>query len=332
MAALRTNLRQLVQSVLAGQVANPQLRANPYRIGRDGRLRVVPGTGGISLNQRVGDRAVGLAGDHVEPGVALHNNDREVGGAVGAANRALMAFACIGNRAHVISGPMTGAVGTVTGKHGGINHVLVDFPDSVLRRLRIGDRIQIRACGQGLRLIDSPGVQCVNLAPALLQRWQVRLQAGVLHVPVTHLIPASIMGSGLGKADNVLGDCDIEISDPRISRHARLDVLRYGDLVALCALNYHFGPSRLEQAVTIGVVVHSDSDVAGHGPGVTPLLIGTTQTIRPVFQPYANLASVLSLRRHLAPTVRAPAWDRFATQVSTGLSLGTLQRITGFSQ
>jgi len=44
------------------------------------------------------------------------------------------------------------AEGTVSGKHGGINHVLVDFPPVVLRKLRIGDRVQIHAVGQGLRL------------------------------------------------------------------------------------------------------------------------------------------------------------------------------------
>ena len=35
---------------------------------------------GIVLTRRVGDRAVGLAGDHVEAGVSLHNNGREVVG------------------------------------------------------------------------------------------------------------------------------------------------------------------------------------------------------------------------------------------------------------
>jgi len=61
---------------VAGQVAHPIVRATPYRIGRDGVLRLVPGSGGIVLNRRVGDRAVGLAGDHVEAGVSLHNNGR----------------------------------------------------------------------------------------------------------------------------------------------------------------------------------------------------------------------------------------------------------------
>ncbi len=86
----RANLNRLVAATVAGQIANPLVRGSPYRVGRDGVLHVVPGTGGIVLNRRVGDRAVGLAGDHVEPGVSLHNNDREVVGPPGAANKGMM--------------------------------------------------------------------------------------------------------------------------------------------------------------------------------------------------------------------------------------------------
>src|SRR5262245_58101657 len=113
--APRINRDRLVAVTVAGQVANPLLRATPYRIGRDGVLRVVPGSGGIALNVRVGDRAMGLAGDHVEPGAAIRNNDREAGGAPGSANRALLAYSCVGNRAVVTTGPAAGAVGAVTG-------------------------------------------------------------------------------------------------------------------------------------------------------------------------------------------------------------------------
>ena len=73
----RLNLRDLVVVTVAGQIAHPVGRA-PYRIGYDGVPRVLPATGGIVLNHRIGDRCVGLAGDHIEPGAALHNNNREV--------------------------------------------------------------------------------------------------------------------------------------------------------------------------------------------------------------------------------------------------------------
>jgi hypothetical protein len=55
-----------------GQIAHPVGAGNPYRIGNDGVPRVLPATGGIVLNHRVGDRCVGLMGNHIEPGVALH--------------------------------------------------------------------------------------------------------------------------------------------------------------------------------------------------------------------------------------------------------------------
>jgi Domain of unknown function (DUF4438) len=299
--APRFNSTELVAVVVAGQISNPLVRGTPYRVGRDGILHVVPGTGGIVLNRRVGDRAVGLAGDHIEPGVALHNNDHEIVGGKGAPNRGLLLNACIGNRAYVVSGPATGAVGTVTGKHGGIDHVLVDFPPEVLRKLRIGDRVQIHAIGQGLRLTDFPGISALNLSPRLLLRWGVRRHGPHLHVPCTHLVPAALMGSGLGKPHSVLGDTDIQLSDPRARRLYRLSHLRLGDLVAICPLDYRFGASYRGGSLTIGVVIHSDSFVAGHGPGVTPLLVANDGSLRPVFHPRANLATLLGVRSQLAP-------------------------------
>jgi hypothetical protein len=298
--AIRTNQDRMVASVIAGQIANPLVRGSPYRVGRDGVLRIVPGTGGIVLNRRIGDRAVGLAGDHVEPGVALHNNDREVVGPHGAANRGMMLLACVGNRVRVTTGPATGSRGTVTGKHGGINHVLVDFEPAVLRRLRIGDKMQITAYGQGMVLRDFPPIGALNLSPRLLARWGLRPHGRHLHVPVTHIIPSAIMGSGLGKSDGVLGDTDIQISDPELRRRFRLGSLRLGDLVAICGLDNRFGPTVRGGRVTVGVVVHSDSHVAGHGPGVTPLLMGPAGMLRPFHSRDANIALVLGVRPRLA--------------------------------
>ena len=137
----RVNTDELVAVSVMGQIAHPIGRSTPYRIGYDGVPRVLPGTGGIVLNRRIGDLCVGLAGDHIEPGVALHNNNREVTGPRDGPNNALITYACVGNVARVISGPCNGQLGLVSGKHGGINHVLVDFPTEVLLRLlqRLGN-------------------------------------------------------------------------------------------------------------------------------------------------------------------------------------------------
>jgi hypothetical protein len=286
---------------VAGQIAHPVGRANPYRIGNDGIPRVLPATGGIVLNHRIGDRCVGLAGDHIEPGVALHNNQREVVGPRDGPNTALLTYACVGNRARVISGPCVGQQGLVTGKHGGINHVLVDFPPAVLRRLQIGDRIQIYACGLGLSLLDHPEITVFNCSPALLKRWGLRKQQGVLQVPVTHLLPAAIMGSGLGKNTVWRGDVDIQLFDDAIRERYRLGSLRFGDLVAIIHGDTRFGPSYRQSRITIGIIVHGDSTVSGHGPGVTVLLTGPAQRLRPVYEPEANLAIIFGLRA-LPPT------------------------------
>lgn len=293
---LRTNQPDLVMVAVMGQVAHPVGAANPYRIGHDGVSRVLPATGGIVLNHRIGDRCVGLMGDHIEPGVALHNNNREVIGSRKGPNLALLTYSCVGNLARVISGPCTGQRGLVTGKHGGVDHVLVDFAPAVLRRLNIGDRIQIYSHGLGLQLLDYPDVTISNCSPALLRRWGIRPRDGRLQVPITHLIPSRVMGSGTGKNTVWRGDYDIQLFDKGVRDRYRLDRLRFGDFVAICDGDAQFGPAYRQGRVTLGVVVHGDSTVSGHGPGVTPLLTGPGSRLQPVLDPEANLAVRFNLR------------------------------------
>lgn len=300
---LRTNQPDLVIAAVQGQIAHPIGRATPYRISQGGQPIVLPGTGGISINQRIGDRCVGVMGDHVEPGVALHNNTREVVGPRAGPNMALLTYACVGNRAEVITGPCRGEVGMVTGKHGGINHVLVDFPTTILTRLRIGDRLQIRALGLGLRLLDFPEIVISNCDPGLLAAWQMGVEGGQLQVPVTHLVPSEVAGSGLGKNTVWRGDFDLQLFDRETRRRYRLDALRYGDMVAVAHIDARFGPSFRRNRITIGVIVHSDSVVSGHGPGVCVLMTGPARLLRPMRSPGANLA--LLTGRRLLPPARA---------------------------
>ena len=300
------NRDELVAVVVQGQVAHPVGRAAPYRIGHDGVPRVLPGTGGIVLNRRIGDACVGLAGDHIEPGVALHNNTREVVGPRDGPNNALITYACVGNVARVVTGPCRGAVGLVTGKHGGINHVIVDFPTGVLLRMRIGDRVQIASVGQGLRLTRHPRIEVLNCAPRLLARWGIAERDGRLHVPVTHCVPARIMGSGLGRNTAWRGDYDIQLSDRATRERYQLGSLRFGDMVAILDADARRGPSYRAGRVTIGVIVHGDSTVSGHGPGVTVLLTGPAELLRPRHAPQANLAEIFGVRHAVPPRQRAP--------------------------
>ena len=199
----------------------------------------------------------------------------------------------------------------MTGKHGGIKQSDRGLPGHVIRRLRIGDRIQIVAMGQGLALPDFPHVRPMNLAPRLLARWGVRGHGSHLHVPVTHIVPAGVMGSGLGKQEGVFGDTDIQLSDRELRRRFRLQTLRFGDLVAVCGMDARFGASRRGGAITVGVVVHSDSNVAGHGPGVTPLLVSEAGGILPVYSPDANIAAIsVSGNASRRRSLRAPKSDR----------------------
>jgi hypothetical protein len=290
------NERELVMITVIGTIASPIAGANAYRIGQDGRPRILPGTGGIVLSHRVGDSCVGNAGDHIEPGVSLRNETRAVKGDRDGPNQALQLLSCIGNIARVVSGAANGAVGTVTGKHGGIDTILIDFPLASLRRMAIGDRIQVYACGTGTRLLAHRDVAVFNAAPRLLAQWGLKTSQGRLSVPVTHVIPAAIMGSGLGKADVARGDYDIQMFDAETVRRHGLGSLRFGDMVAITDADHRFGRSFASGHLAIGCVVHGESSVAGHGPGVATLLTGPASAFVLRREPRANLAEILALR------------------------------------
>jgi len=300
--SLRWNADELVMQAVMGQIAHPVGRANPYRVGQDGVSRVLPGTGGITVNRRIGDPCVGLAADHVEPGVALHNNGREIIGGRDGPNLALLTSACVGNRARVATGPAAGAIGMVTGKHGGVNHVLVDFDARTLVRLNIGDHVQIYSCGLGLRLPDFPEIAVSNCAPGLLRRWAPRPRGRALELRVTHTLPAAIIGSGLGKNNVWRGDFDIQLFDAPTRRRHGLEAVLDSDA--------RYGAAWRSGWVTIGVIVHSDSTVSGHGPGVTALLTGPAECLRPIRDTAANIAFLYHRRQFVPARASAPLASR----------------------
>jgi uncharacterized protein DUF4438 len=313
--SLRTNRRDLVVQVVVGEITSPVGRANPYRIGHDGAPRILPGPGGIVLNRRIGDACVGFAEDHVEPGVAIRNFDRSQGGAPGGPNLALMTSACVGNLARVVTGARRGASGMVTGKHGGVNHVLIDFDTRILCNLAIGDRVQVYSCGLGLQLLAYPEISMINCSPRLLRRWNPTPRAATLEVPVTHVLPAAIIGSGRGLNNTCRGDFDIELFDPSARRRFGLERLRFGDIICVLGGDSRYGISRRGGHTTIGVIAHSDSTVSGHGPGAVALITGPTSQIRPVFDRDANIAALFKRRALAPPRRRTP----LTGQVSSGL-------------
>ncbi|TPE53245.1 DUF4438 domain-containing protein [Amaricoccus solimangrovi] len=305
----RVNREELATIAVLGRVTPPLSKGSPYRIGQDGVARVLPGPGGITLSHRIGDRCVGIAADHLEPAVSIRATGKTEGPVPDAANRGLNLLACVGNAARVVSGPAAGAKGLVTGKHGGVGHVIVDFPREPMRRMRVGDMVQIAATGQGLRLPNFPEVAAMNADPGLIARMGILVEGGRLLVPVTHLVPAALMGSGLGRGSASLGDCDIQLFDHEAVERFRLGSLRFGDIVAILDTEGRHGRSYARRHVTIGVVVHSDSTVSGHGPGVTALLSGPAGRLRPRHDPNANLAVLYGVRPAAAPRVE-PTFTR----------------------
>ena len=286
---MQANYDDIVMISVVGEVRAPPMNRSPFRVGADGSVLVAPGPGGVVYNVRVGDRALGWAADHVEPGASIQNADE-------AANGALNTLACVGNEARVVSGEAKGKTGTVTGKHGGIEHVLVDFDDETLDALIPGDKVLVKAYGRGLKLLDHPTVKLLNVSVQLLRALPLSTDDdGALVVPVVGSAPAHLMGSGLGSpADR--GDYDIQTADRETFDALGLAQLRLGDLVALPDADHSYGRGYRKGALTIAVVAHCDSISAGHGPGVTSLLTSATGAIRLRTDPEANIASYLKLR------------------------------------
>lgn len=297
---LRTNSRICVIQSVMGGIAHPRIPLkNPYLVDQGGGVHILPGVGGITYNVAVGDSAFGFAGDHVEPGVSMTLDEKEKDGA---SLGALCILACIGNEARVVSGEGLHARGYVTGKHGGVEHVIVDFAPSVLDKLVVGDRIQIRAFGLGLALKDFPDVQVMSVDPELLQKMGIVAQGNQLVVPVTHVIPASIMGSGTGSRHSYSGDFDIQVSDTDLVQKYGLQSLRLGDVIAIRDADCRFGRSIKSDAITIGIVVHASCMVSGHGPGVTVIMTTPNKLIVPKMEQNANIAHYLGIGRFHRPS------------------------------
>ena len=292
---LKTNESSLIMTAVQGFTAFPG--ASGWRVAHDGQGIMLPGVGGISDNLKVGDSAYGWVADHAEPCVsavaALDKRDQGV-------NLSFNYFACLGNEARILSGEAKGGRGIVTGTHGGCEHVMIDFPDEILDQLSHDDKIQIRAWGQGLALPDYPEILIWNLSPLLLHKMGIEEDpsSGQLRIPVSAVVPPELLGSGLGRTDGYKADIDIQTSDRAYLTHLGLDKLKLGDFVALLDYKSYYGWSFQKEAVTIGVVCHTDSYTAGHGPGVTTLITGLAGKIQPILSPHANLGHYLKIGRY----------------------------------
>jgi Domain of unknown function (DUF4438), N-terminal/Domain of unknown function (DUF4438), C-terminal len=289
---LKTNENSVVEFFLECKPGPPRMRRG-WKVDHKGEAFLLPSIGGITLNLKVGDSAFGLAGDHLEPGVSCSANAAKP---MEFPNDSLQLFSCVGNQAKVISGDAKGGTGIVIGHHGGSEHVIVDFDQETLENLSYEDKIQIRAKGQGLSLVDYPEIKLFNLDPELLKKLNIKEKGqGELEVPVTTMVPATCMGSGVGSVHVGAGDYDVMTSDPETVKKCNLDKMRFGDFVALIDHDNSYGRAYVKGAVSIGIVVHSDCKLAGHGPGISTIMTCPSPLIRPVINKKANLADILKI-------------------------------------
>ena len=289
---LKTNKDKVVEMFLACKSGMPRAGAG-WKVDHKGNPFLLPGIGGITLNVQAGDSAFGLAGDHIEPGVSCTANMEKPNDFP---NNSLQLLSCVGNEARIISGEAQGETGVVLGHHGGSEHVIVEFARQIKEKMSYEDKILIRAKGQGLALTDYPEIKLFNLDPDLLEKMNiVETGAGTLKVPVTTTVPAPCMGSGVGRAHVGAGDYDVMTSDPETVEKYNLDKIRFGDFVALMDHDNSYGRAYVQGAISIGIVVHSNCLLAGHGPGVSTLLTCAAPHIEPVIDPSANIADLLGI-------------------------------------
>jgi hypothetical protein len=284
---IETNKEKLLKVAVMGEIVHP-IGRRFYSTTWDGSVKVSLGMDGITYNVRVGDPVFGwVSADHVEPGVSLVNKNEVYDVAFGT-------LSCIGNEAKVVSGEAKGSLGYVTGKH---SNLLAWFRDEDIAKMAIGDKVQVKVWGVGLKIHGFDDVKVEKIDPELLESMGITVEKGRLVVPVSKELPAYIMGSGIGHwpvAEYV--DYDIQTTCPEAISELGLGDLRLGDVVALQDQYCGYGRGYLKGAMTIGVVIHGASDIAGHGPGVNPVITCMGGKVVPRIDSGANIARYLGIR------------------------------------
>ena len=288
---LRTNRDKLLEIGVIGEITHPAIDVR-YVNNWDGRPSVGLGQGGIVYNIKPGASCFGWAwGEKVEPGVSVDGigNDRAKG--------SFRNFSCVGNKAKVVKGDAKGKEGVVVGKVGGLpsrgHHVVVYFDDDVLDVLSIGDKVQVRSVGVGLKFTDYPEVRAVGFSPQLLDSMGLKDKSGKLGVPVTTIIPADFVGMGSGGAPVEASCWNVMTQSPDALEH--LKDVKIGDIVALKDILSAWGRGYYENSYTIGVVSTGASGKLGQGIGVTTLMTCKEGEIEPILDPDANIGKYFKL-------------------------------------
>jgi len=181
---VRDNREKLLEIAVQGEIVSPS--SSTYRAQWDARPKLALGMGGIKYNLKVGDPCFGWAsGDHVEPGVTIRGKEKDT-----PSECALALLACIGNETKLVSGEGKGEKGVFTGRHAGSDD-LVWFPKETLEKVSIEDKVQVRAHGAGLKLLDYPDIKLNKCSPRLLDSLGIEEKERMLTVPVVRKSPPS---------------------------------------------------------------------------------------------------------------------------------------------
>jgi hypothetical protein len=151
----------------------------------------------------------------------------------------------------------------------------------------------------GLKLVEHSAIDVFGIDPSLLKKLAIKERGqNQLEFAVTAKVPSELMGSGLGSDSPFRGDYDIQTSDSKTLERHGLQNLKFGDLVAIMDHQCHYGYCYKKGAITIGVIIHGDSFLAGHGPGVQVIMTSQKKgDITPRIDDKANIGRYLSLGR-----------------------------------
>jgi hypothetical protein len=280
---IKTNKERLIVTSVSGEIVNPSMMRS-FKVDYEGKARS-PGFGmsGIKYNVSLGDLCYGWEGtDHLEPGVCVSNkNEHEF--------PAFSLLACIGNEASLTSGEAKGENGIIVGKH---MNFMVHFEKPTREKLTIGDKLQIKAWGVGLKIEGHKNVRPFKIDPNLLEKMDIVDNGDHLEVSVVSEVPAHIMGSGYGFSPYTL-DYDIQTACDESNDELNLKKLRMGDIVAIKDQLSWYGYGYYKDAISIGVICHGWSRNLGHGPGVNIILSAKPKNIIPKISNDANLKKYL---------------------------------------
>ena len=282
---LKTNEKKLIKMSIGGYVTQPSFKNPGYIPDNDGNSVILPGMYGVVNNVKVGDKAFGWNGDHIEPGVSIDSENVNE-------HFALHYLVCTGNKAIVRSGEAKGKTGIVTGEHA---RNLIHFEQNILEKICVGDQIDIITHGRGLKLLDFPEIEIKKIDPNLLKSMNFKVENKKLIVDVAIELPIKIMGSG-AELNSEYVDQDLMSGDRSLMKKLKIDQMKLGDLIIINHADHRWGRSYKKDHVSIALCIHGDSVMTGHGPGIMTIMTGTKKNLGWRINKKANLKNILKIK------------------------------------